>query len=134
MTDWPFSIVLLIPAALQDRANRLSCALGYDELPGNTYSVPLSADGSEPATHYGCRSQAKQEFIDILEGAASGSLPDGLDLAAFDLTPTDVAPIMGALIWDARPADQMEGHFDAVTAAHGLQRVVTDKDVDHPLP
>ena len=128
MTDWPFSAVLIVPATLREQADRLSCALGYDKLPGNTYSVPLSAGGREPATHYGCRSQAKQEFIDILSAAAEGVVPEELDLAAFGLSTADVAAIVAALIRDVRPADQMTGHFDAVTQAHDLMRVVPHQE------
>ncbi len=122
MSGWTLSIVMIIPAALQDTANRLSCALGHDVLPGNTFSVPLSADGSEPATHYGCRTAAKQEFVDIISSAADGDLPE-IEWADFGLTVEDIAPVLAALIVDVRPADQASGHFDAVAAGHGLVRV-----------
>lgn len=53
MSGWALSIVMIVPANLKDVANRLSCALGHDVLSGNTFSMPLSSDGSEPATHFG---------------------------------------------------------------------------------
>lgn len=130
MTDWPFSAVLIVPAALREAANRLSCALGYDEMPGSTYSVPLSINGQEPASHFGCRSQAKQEFVDILGAAGQGVLPGDLDLTTFDLTPADVRAIVAALICDVRPAEAMAGHFDAVAEAHGLVRVLPQEDAE----
>ncbi len=122
MTDWTLSIVMIVPAALQDTANRLSCALGHDVLPGNTFSVPLSSDGSEPATHYGCRTAAKQEFVNILTSAGQGDLPD-IEWADYGLTVEDVAPVLAALIVDVRPAGEASGHFDEVAAANGLGRM-----------
>ena len=127
MSGWNLSIVMIVPAALQDTANRLSCALGLDVLPGNTFSVPLSADGSEPATHYGCRTAAKQEFVDILTNAGAGHLPD-IEWVDFSLTVEDIAPVLEALIVDVRPAEQASGHFDDVVVANGLMRFVTEED------
>lgn len=122
MSDWTLSIVMIVPAALQDTANRLSCALGHDVLPGNTFSVPLSSDGSDPATHYGCRTAAKQEFVDILTSAGAGDLPD-IEWADYGLTVEDVAPLLAALIVDVRPAGEASGHFDEVIAGNGLVRM-----------
>lgn len=127
MSGWTLSIVMIIPAALQDTANRLSCALGHDVLPSNTFSVPLSAGGSEPATHYGCRTAAKQEFVDILTSAGQGDLPDA-EWADYGLTVEDIAPVLAALIVGVRPAGEASGHFDAVAAGHGLALVVPEED------
>lgn len=128
MTGWTLSIVMIVPAELQDTANRLSCALGHDMLPGNTFSVPLSADGSEPATHFGCRTAAKQEFIDILTSAGQGDLPE-IEWADFGLTIEEIAPVLAALIVDVRPAEQASGHFDAVLAGNGLNRVTSPLEI-----
>lgn len=126
MSDWVWSLVVIVPAHLREIGNRLSCALGHDVLPGNTFSVPLSADGSEPATHYGCRTAAKQEFVDILTSAGAGDLPD-IEWADYGLTVEDIAPVLAALIADVRPAGQASGHFDEVAAGHGLVRVVPEE-------
>lgn len=122
MSEWNLSVVLIVPALMQTKANYLSCALGYDEMPGNTYKVPLSANGELPITHYGCRTAATEDFADILQNAGAGNLPGGLDLAAFNLTVEDVQDIMGALIYDVRPATQMTNHFPDVCAANNLAR------------
>lgn len=125
MSGWALSIVMIVPAAFQDTANRLSCALGHDVLPGNTFSVPLSADASEPATHYGCRTAAKQEFVDILTGASQGDLPDsGTD---YGLTVEDIASVLAVLIVDVRPAEQASGHFDEVAEDNSLRRIVPEE-------
>lgn len=123
MTDWSYSLVMIVPASLQDAANRLACALGHDVLPGHTFSVPLSADGSEPATHFGCRTAAQQSFLDLLSGAAEGALPD-LPWADYGITEQDIADVLASLISDAQPASEMIGHFDAALAANDLVRVV----------
>jgi hypothetical protein len=120
--DWTLSIVMIIPAALQDKANKLACALGHDVLPGNTFSVPLSADGSEPATHYGCRTAAQQNFVDLLTAAGQGSLPD-VPWADFELTEADIPAVLSALIIDVKPASEAQGHFEAVIEARGLVRM-----------
>ena len=122
MTDWNLSIVIIVPAALQDKANRLSCALGHDVLPGNTFSVPLSSDG-ETVTHYGCRTTAKSEFVAILEAAGQGQLPPDFPLDEFGVTAQDVADVLGAQIIDVQDASAMIGHFDDVLAANELQRI-----------
>ena len=125
MSDWSLSIVMIIPADLRDTANRLACALDYDVLPGDTFSVPLSATGAEPATHYGCRTAAKQEFVDMLAAAGQGALPD-IQWADYGLTVDDIPPILAALVADTRPAEQVDGHFEAVLDAQGLVRVVDE--------
>jgi len=97
-------------------------------LPGNTYSVALSETGKGPATDFGCRTSAKQDFLDILQGASSGDLPEELDLMAFDLTPQDISDILQDLVLDVRPAEEMAGHFDAVLEEYGLKLVVAEEE------
>jgi hypothetical protein len=126
MTDWALSLVAIVPAAQQDAANRLACALGYDVLPGNTFSVPLSSTGAAPATHYGCRSLAKQEFLDVLGAAAQGQLPP-IDWSEYGITETDISAVLASLFIDRRPADQSEGHAETVLAAQGLAVVAADE-------
>lgn len=125
MTDWNLSIVIIVPAALKDKADYLSCAIGHDDMPGNTFSVPLSADGSEPATHYGCRTTAKQEFIDIMTGAETGQLPD-VDWSEYNLTEQDITDILTQQILDVRDAGEMSVHFGDVMETHGLAIVLGD--------
>lgn len=125
MTDWNLSLTMVVPADQQDKANLLACALGYDVLPGRTFSVPLSATGKVPATHYGCRSAAKQEFIDMLAAAGNGTLPE-IQWADYGLTVDDIAPVLAAVVVDARPSDQADGHFQDVLATQGLKIAVAE--------
>lgn len=125
MSNWTLSIVMIVPSDQRETANRLACALGHDIMPGNTFSAPLSADGSEPATHYGCRTVAKQEFVDLLTAAGGGTLPDDIAWGDFGITVEDIPPVLASLIADVRSADQADGHFGAVLAANSLAVVIS---------
>lgn len=91
------NVVLVIPASLRDKANALGEAMGWGP---NNYSVPLSASGSEPATHWSLNlAEAGPEFLAMLEGAGQGHMPDGLDFP-----PADFAAVMGGLaVWMGIP-------------------------------
>lgn len=104
-----FSIVLIIPATLHDKANALGEALGHGP---NNYSVPL-ANATEP-TNYGLHTWGTQDFVDML---AAGVMPDGLDYPQADFD-----EVMAALIKSVR--DDMTGHFAEVCATNGLVVVV----------
>lgn len=118
---YSISLALVVPAALRDKANRLSCALGHDTLPGSTYSAPLSSTGDEPATHYGCHAWVQPSFVDILAGAAQGTLPE-IDWAEYGLTVEDVTAVVAGLIASEPQADLLD--IDAWLATHGLARVM----------
>lgn len=121
MSEWSLSIVMIVPSELREKSNLLSCVLGHDELPGQTFSIPLSATG-ESATHYGCRTAAKQDFVDLVADASDGILPD-LPWGEYGLSQQDIADVLAALVMDIRPAGEMMGHFDAVLTEQGLSRV-----------
>lgn len=127
-TEFTSSLVLIIPNALKAEANRLMCALGQDVLPGNTFSVPLSASGEAPATHWGCRGVMLPSFSDMMETAKASGNPPGRAYAEFDLTIGQVKQVFEALIISDIPQGEMTGleHFTTALAAAGLQRVVQD--------
>jgi hypothetical protein len=112
-----FSTVLIIPAALQTEANTLGEAMGWGP---NNYSVPLSADGSEPATHFGLHAWVEQTFVDLLGGVAQGQIPP-----VEGLTPAQVVEVVSALIVSIRP--DSGGHWVEVLADNSLQRVVVEE-------
>ena len=58
------SAVLIIPDAYRDAGNAFGVEQGWGE---NNFSVPLSPDGKEPVTHWGCRAEVTQSFIDMVE-------------------------------------------------------------------
>jgi hypothetical protein len=116
MSAYTYSVVLICPAAMQAQANFLACALEHDTLPGNTFSVALSADGLEPATYYGCHTTAQQSFIDLFTGAAQGDLPP-VAWEDYGLTIQDVAALLPALIFAPADLNERDGHFERVIAA-----------------
>lgn len=119
-------LVLILPAAIRDDGNRLACALGHDEMPGATYAVPLSSSGLEPATHYGTHTWALPAFLDLLAGAAQGTLPE-INWAQFGLTLQRVQEVISELIYgvDAPGADPLS-NFEAIASNANLRRIEVD--------
>lgn len=62
------------------------CARGKSELPGYSFTAPLSADGTAPATHYGCNDQtnAAEAAIYAALPTSGGTIPP--DVASVDWT------------------------------------------------
>lgn len=96
------SAVLIVPADHLDEANQFGEDLGYG--PKN-YSIPLSADGLQPATHWGCRAEVTQSFIDMVENP-----------------PPEAQPIIDVLIYDFQEKDGYT-HFMEIIAANNLIKI-----------
>ena len=97
------SAVLILPAAYREAGNDLSAEMGWqpaDADPG-TYSIPLCTDGT--LTHWGCRADVTQSFIDMVENP----------------TP-EVQPLVDVLVYDWRVTGDPHQHFVDVIAANGL--------------
>lgn len=58
-TSW-FRMFLIVPAGLQVWANQQASALDTDG-GGDTFTVPLSATGADPATHFGAAGLVRPE-------------------------------------------------------------------------
>ena len=97
------SIVIIVPNALREAVNEAAEENGHGP---NNMSVPLSSNGTEPATHYGCRTWASDGFL-----AELNDYPQQLKVAS---------------IIDIRPDAECHGHFDAVLAANNLQKVADE--------
>jgi len=112
-TDWKYSIVMIAPAATRDGANAIAEALGHGP---NNFSATLSADG-QSVTHYGCRTQAQQSFVDLLAGMGQGEFPpiEGAD-------PQVIGAILASLIIDISENEDGFSHFNRVIEANGLTR------------
>lgn len=117
------SAVLIVPAALRDKANALGAALAYGP---QSYTVPLGPEGAP--THYGAHTWAADDFFARIAGARTGVLPPA-DWAAHGLTPADVAEVLAALHVSApgspldpegAPYGDPSTHFAAVLVEHGL--------------
>lgn len=104
------NVVLIIPDAQVEEANALGVAMGWGV--GN-YSVPLSASGLAPASHWGLNIEAPtDEFLAMLDGAAQGAAPEGLEFP-----PASFAAVLNNLaVWLYTP-------FNEAAAAAGLRRV-----------
>lgn len=114
MNDWPYSVVLLIPAARQAAGNQIAAGIGHG--PYN-FSVALSPNGNEPATWYGCRSQCQQSFVDLLAEVGGGVLP-----IIEGMTPQQIGAALMQLHADIAMEDGYT-HFERVIAEQGLMRV-----------
>ena len=140
--SYDYSIVLIAPAALQDQANRVACALGHDTMPGRTYSIALSASGAEPVTHYGAHAWGQATFVATLyatgvfpppaledlnlstsDVAAASAGLSAIDWSAVGLTAQNVTDVTAELIASARIGGSPRAHWSDVVSANGLQEV-----------
>lgn len=122
MNDWPYSVVLLIPAAVQAAGNQIAAGIGHGP---NNFSVALSENGSEPATWYGCRSQAQQSFIDLLTAAGQGELP-----TIEGMSPKEVAEVLMQMQADVSTSEDGYTHFERVIAEKNLVRVEAEQGLE----
>jgi hypothetical protein len=98
MTDFTRSLVLIAPAADAEAARTFCAEAGYTV----GLAVPLSADGSEPATHYA----SLAVITPSIEAALSTGAPASLAISV-----QDCATLSGS------------DHFAAALLEAGLQRV-----------
>ena len=113
------STVLILPLDQVATGNTVAEAMGWGP---NNYSVALSADGSEPATHYGLHAWAGNEFEQMVE---TGYYPPqvaeaGIDKATFDA-------MMAVLIYSFWP--DYTDHFATIIAENGLAVVTQPETV-----
>lgn len=67
--SWPYRHIIIVSAEQRDMANQAASGIDPDTGGANTFGVPLSADGSEPATHYGCSMLSTEQMRQSMEGA-----------------------------------------------------------------
>lgn len=94
------SAVMIAPATDLDAANALGEGMGWG--PDN-FTVPLSASGAEPATHWGCRADVSEGFVALLESP-----------------PAEALPVLAMVHIDIRSTADPAGHFREVIAGLGL--------------
>lgn len=97
------SAVMIVPDAHKAAADAFGESMGWG--PGN-YSVPLSPTGALPATHWGCRANVSEGFLELLADP-----------------PAEAAPILAVVTMDIRSTDDARGHFLEVAAGIGLRMV-----------
>lgn len=131
MTDFIYRVTAICPASMRPALGAISEVLGYG---AGTLSSPLSADGSEPATHYASSTVARQGFVDMLTDTDTQEHV----LTTTDWTPTGMTEEQVRLVLrgqkNADPAimvigpasDNATAQLQTLLDAHGLQRVVVD--------
>lgn len=97
-------MVSVAPSAFVDAANALVEAQGWGPL---NYSVPLSATGSAPATHYGLAAHVQPSVAATIANAAAAS--------------QDVAAVIAHVVVDIRDDEWGRQHFERVIADLGLR-------------
>jgi len=97
------SAVLILPAAYRNAGNAFGVAQGWGE--GN-FSVPLSASGSEPATHWGCCAEVGPGFLLLMENP-----------------PPEAAPLLSVMVHSFNDTVMPYDHWTATLAENNLQRV-----------
>lgn len=100
------SAVLILPAAYRDAGNAFGVAQGWGE---DNFSVPLSATGLEPATHYGCRADVTEGFLAMMADP-----------------PPEAVPLLAVMVSSFADGVQPYDHWIATIEANGLTRVEVD--------
>lgn len=109
------STVLILPAAQVATGNAVAEAMGWG--PSN-YSVPLSADGNEPGTHFGLHAWASEGFRQMIETRFyPPELGGVVTEAAFEA-------MLAALVSSFR--EDMVGHWQDVLTTQGLEVLSND--------
>lgn len=96
------STVLITPAALKSVADVVGSAMGWG--PEN-YTLPLSDDGGDTLTHYACRTDVTEGFIEML--ANPPEIPG-------------VALVLSSLIVDLSETLWGKEHLDAALEVNNL--------------
>lgn len=116
------SLVMLLPAAQRQAGDDLSAAFGHADAGVSTFTVPLSASGQDPATHYGCHAWATDQFIAELDAAQAGTLTP----LSPGVTAVDLQSLVSIIVRSVKPVDyDPSAHFAEAVAAMGLQRIGT---------
>ncbi|WP_170432990.1 hypothetical protein [Ruegeria arenilitoris] len=116
MTGYIYRVALIVPDAVVEAARRIAAAMGWGE---NCYAVPLASNPQGPATHWGLSTAARQSFLDLMQSAGSGAVPEGID--AIDLQA--VMPVLQMAV--ASVATSPVVQFKELCAANGLVEVET---------
>jgi hypothetical protein len=66
------SAVLVLPDAYREEGNAFAAEQGWGE---DNFCVALSANAQYPATHWGCRADVGQSFVDAVENPSPENQP-----------------------------------------------------------
>lgn len=119
------SALFIIPAAYRESFNSLAEAMGWG--PG-VFSVALSADGTEPATHYCTRGQMSGAFLAQMDDPAALIAGLGFPPEVQAALLAQAVPLMALLTVDVADMDGAAHHV-AVFARDGLAVVQADPTI-----
>lgn len=120
------SAVSILPDAHKVTGDKIAVGMDNADVGAETYSVPLSATGEDPPTHWGTHSWVEQEWADQVEAAIGGTLPD-VTWEDYGLTEVEVTEAFAAMQLSTKPDGQHDGHFDDFIATLGLQRIQPER-------
>jgi hypothetical protein len=117
MSEYIYSVVMVVPVNFKDNANFTGISLGWGP---NNFTVPLSGDGIEPITHYGLHSAGQQGLVDMLTDVGNGVYP-----VVEGLTEQEVVNTIASLTISIEPVDQRTPaeHFNNVISNLGLTKI-----------
>lgn len=113
--SYDYSAVCVVPASHQEIGNQLAEGLGHG--PGN-YSVPLSFDGLDPPSHFGCRAQVNEFFVQIVQSAGIGEFPE-----IEGMSQAEVYQAFSAMSIDIQQSPDPYTHFVEYIGSLGLQMI-----------
>lgn len=69
--NWNWRVVIVVPAAAKQAAEQAARAINSTgpDYQGDAFTAPLSADGSEPVTHWGLYTSATDEMVTAMATA-----------------------------------------------------------------
>lgn len=119
------STVLILPdaqRAVGDAA--LGVAMKHANAGVSMFSVPLSASGAEPATHWGLHIWAPSSWVQGIYAARDDNrLPPQIKWSDAGLTEAQVLAMMDTMQISDKPDGEHEGNFDSFITSLGLQRI-----------
>jgi hypothetical protein len=101
---YPHRMFIILSDADREAGNQIATEIGNGENERSTYDVPLSADGSEPATDWACSTLASDPMrIKMVEAMLAGRVPSVrffmLDAKRGTLIDTNVPSAIEAARW-----------------------------------
>ena len=100
------SAVLILPDAYRAAGDAFGVVQGWGD--GN-FSVPLSASGTTPVTHYGCRADVTEGFLAMMADP-----------------PPEAVPLLAVMVSSFADGVAPYDHWISTLAENGLMRVEAD--------
>lgn len=138
MSEYIYSVVQIVPAALRDAADAAAAAMqglyaNAGAVGSQTHIVPLSATGAEPATHWLAQFIAAERVVGMLDEDAEPPAVDWTMGGAQALDPAAVAAVAAGRIVHIMLLSEIEAqgggdnpgawHIAHVLSKRGLQVV-----------